>query len=127
MIQLGAISSAPARETASAPEVVHNTGHFRRARGNAGLISIRSWHSPVVLEPSEESPWSSCLVWAEIFEEAGLPFIILADADLDYTVDSGALRRVPPRGQALDVCQAADASPSSGSPRRPRGSRTPPG
>jgi acyl-CoA reductase-like NAD-dependent aldehyde dehydrogenase len=27
----------------------------------------------VVLKPSEESPWSGGLVWAEIFEEAGLP------------------------------------------------------
>ena len=27
----------------------------------------------VVLKPSEESPWSGGLLWAEIFEEAGLP------------------------------------------------------
>ena len=27
----------------------------------------------VVLKPSEESPWSGGLVWAEIFDEAGLP------------------------------------------------------
>jgi acyl-CoA reductase-like NAD-dependent aldehyde dehydrogenase len=47
---------------------------------NAALIlSGRAIAAPlvlgntVVLKPSEESPWSGGLLWAEIFEEAGLP------------------------------------------------------
>ncbi len=51
---------------------------------NAALIlSARAITAPlacantVVLKPSEEAPWSGGLVWAEVFQEAGLPAGVL--------------------------------------------------
>jgi len=77
---------------------------------NAALIlSARSIAAPlvfgntVVLKPSEESPWVGGLLWAEIFEEAGLPPGVLnvvthgpggAAAIGDELVENARVRRI---------------------------------
>jgi len=93
---------------------------------NAALIlSARSIAAPlvfgntVVLKPSEESPWVGGLLWAEIFEEAGLPPGVLnvvthgpggAAAIGDELVENARVRRINFTGSTATGRHLAEAA-----------------
>lgn len=93
---------------------------------NAALIlSARSIAAPlicgntVVLKPSEESPWSGGLLWAEIFEEAGLPPGVLnvvthapgeAEAIGNELIENPAVRRLNFTGSTTTGRRLAEAA-----------------
>jgi acyl-CoA reductase-like NAD-dependent aldehyde dehydrogenase len=93
---------------------------------NAALIlSARSISAPlalgntVVLKPSEESPFSGGLLWAEIFTEAGLPAGVLnvvthapgeAAAIGDELVENPAVRRINFTGSTATGRKLAEAA-----------------